>query len=128
LLILILASAASICVPGKIERDPPFSPTECAYERLMGCYAKVMESKGLDIDSPDAALAKYDGLAQKRCASERARYRRLVGPAVLERDWKELWGDYWSRLEARAAQARAAAARRPVVFATRGGHLWFFPI
>jgi hypothetical protein len=98
LLIVILAAAANICLPGKIERDPPLSPTECAYERLLSCYVEVMESKGLNLDSPDRLLAKYDRLARARCVKEIAAYKRQVGPVDLERDWNHLWDEYWSRL------------------------------
>lgn len=64
LLMMIQAASANVCLAGKIVRDPPFSPTECAYERMMVCYVEVMGSKGLDLDSPDRLLAKWDQLAR----------------------------------------------------------------
>jgi hypothetical protein len=98
LLIVILAAAANVCLAGEIERDPPYSPTECAYERLLSCYVEVMKSKGLDLDSPDRELSRYDRVARARCAKEIAAYKRRVGPAAAERDWNGLWDEYWSRL------------------------------
>ena len=69
-----------------------------AYEDLLGCYAEIMESKGLTIDSPNTSLRRYDREAHSKCRNQFARYSRLVGRPTAEADWKGLWDEYWSRL------------------------------
>lgn len=88
---LILAGPARAAVPAPLT-DPP------QYERLMTCYVRVMEARGVKMESPDSLLARYDRLARRRCARQIRAYRRLVGRAMFEADWKALWDEYWSRL------------------------------
>ena len=71
---------------------------EVSYDDLLGCYGSFMVSKGLDIDSPEKLLAKWDRAARRKCSTEIRRYKTLVGPKRFDEDWKGLWGEWLVRI------------------------------
>lgn len=70
---------------------------ELSYEHLLDCYGPFMMSKGLTKASSRPDLAEWESAARKACAVEIKKHRALVGLEQLERDWKDLWGEWWSR-------------------------------
>lgn len=96
LVLLLMLAAGEPTASGAAGR--PWDPSTDPYERLLACYVRVLEAKGLTMDSPKRDLLRYDKLARQRCATQIRAYRKVVGPSAFERDWKGIWEDYWSRL------------------------------
>ena len=91
---MIIASIALALAP--IAADT--TAQEISYDELLGCYGSFMVSKGLNMDSPEKLLAKYDRAARRKCAAEVKKHKALVGPKRFEDEWAELWGEWLSRI------------------------------
>jgi hypothetical protein len=79
---------------------PASSQTEqgLSYEYLLDCYGSFMVSKGLDMESPERLLVKWDAAARRKCASEIRKHKSLVGSKQFEQDWDGLWGEWRARV------------------------------
>ena len=71
---------------------------EVSYDDLLGCYGSFMVSKGLNMESPEELLAKYDRAVRRKCAAEIKKHKALVGPKRFEEEWADLWGEWLSRI------------------------------